>query len=613
MGEDFGIITKEVNTLYSYVILTLVLYLGSYLFYVVSSRGAGKKAIYLQMRRYIPCALAPVVPLALVGESITEPFYLACLLIAVLWIVTYPALYYITNHKVSMDFEFHFETPFGYYFVTWITSILILCHMLPKILALPMAVFVSTVEMIFFIIPVAQIVYYLLYKSCINENGMQMLQETHYNEIIEFFKAIPIQINLLSLVTIIGGFYGFFAVNYNYLLKGMPLSMMQFGMLTVLALYLTFYLWKGHRNRSVIIRTAIVEFYLDIKEYRETNKQYKNNTNKRMEKLEVKPLGKPFSKAHTMVLIIGESASRDYMKCFNPKCEYETTPWMDELVKSPNCVMVPHAYSNMANTVIAVSNAMTEMNQYNDKKFYESCSLVDVAHKLGYKVHWYSNQGHLGCADTPVSLIAETADVAKWTKKGLNKIQYDESLLDYFDEIDPTANNLLVVHLKGNHFNFLNRFPESFSRFSQPGKYDLIPNYADSIAYTDYVLEKIFNYAKEKLNMQSFVYFSDHATLPDRRRSPDFQGFGIVRIPLVIYFSDEYIAKNREVYDALRVNKDRYWTNDLAYELMCSVFNIESNHFDKANSLASKEYKYNKDTLLTNSGTISLKDDHSED
>ncbi|MDY4921283.1 MAG: phosphoethanolamine transferase, partial [Phascolarctobacterium sp.] len=245
-------------------------------------------------------------------------------------------------------------------------------------------------------------------------------------------------------------------------------------------------------------------------------------------------------------------------------------------------------------------------NQYNNKQFYESCSIVDIAHKLGYKVHWYSNQGHLGSADTPVTLVADTAEVAKWTKQELNKVQYDESMLPYLDEVDPQKNNFVVVHLKGNHFNFINRYPESFTKFGTPGKYELEPNYANSVAYTDYVLQQLFNYCKEKLNLQAMVYFSDHATLPDRRRSPNFEGLGVVRIPLFTYFSDEYIEKNKQIVDTLKQHSDYYWTNDLAYELICSIFNIESNRFDETNSLASSSFKYKPDDLRTDNGRVKI-------
>ena len=68
------------------------------------------------------------------------------------------------------------------------------------------------------------------------------------------------------------------------------------------------------------------------------------------------------------------------------------------------------------------------------------------------------------------------------------------------------------------------------------------------------ILEKIYNYASAKLNLQAILYFSDHGTLPDKRRSPNFDGFGTVRIPMFAYFSDEYIQKNKEIYQTLSDN-----------------------------------------------------------
>lgn len=141
----------------------------------------------------------------------------------------------------------------------------------------------------------------------------------------------------------------------------------------------------------------------------------------------------------------------------------------------------------------------------------------------------------------------------------------------------------------------VNRFLDSFTKFGTPGKYDLEVCYSDSIAYTDYVLQQIYEYTKNKLSLQSMVYFSNHATLPDKRRSPNLQVFCAVRIPFFTYFSDEYIKKNPEVYDTLKANKDKYWTNDLTYELMCSIFNISSNRFKEENSISSKKYKFKKE------------------
>lgn len=582
----------------TYIITAVIFYLFSYIYYLKISHGLGNKATYLQLRRFIPCAILSMLPAALAGLPLTSPLFVIPTIIAILWIVTYPTLYFISNHKVSSDFEFHFEAVFGLYFIAWISSLGIIMQQISW-LAIPATILITVAELIMLVIPVAQLIYYGLYKACINENGMEMIQETHYNEIIEFIKSMPLMLNIFTFlgsicITAIALF-----VNYQELIIQKDTPIINLAIIAAVAIFLSTYLWK--KKHGVFIRTAIVEFYLDVKEYLATNLQYSQNMQERISKLQVTPLNKD-DKPHTILLVIGESESRDYMKAFNKEYTYNTTPWLNKMAQSKNFILFPNAFSIYANTVIAVSNALTEINQYNDKKFYEACSVVDIAHAAGYKVHWYSNQGHLGCADTPVTLIANTADVAKWTKQELNQVQYDESLLPYLDELDPEKNNFLIVHLKGNHFNFLNRFPESFTKFGTPGKYDLEVNYADSIAYTDYILEQIFKHAKDKLNLQAMVYFSDHATVPDKRRSPNFEGLASVRIPFFTYFADEYIAHHQEVFETLKKHENFYWTNDLAYELLCSVLDVKSNRFDEANSLASEKFKYKREDLRTNCG-----------
>lgn len=582
----------------TYIITAVIFYLFSYIYYLKISHGLGNKATYLQLRRFIPCAILSMLPAALAGLPLTSPLFVIPTIIAILWIVTYPTLYFISNHKVSSDFEFHFEAVFGLYFIAWISSLGIIMQQISW-LAIPATILITVAELIMLVIPVAQLIYYGLYKACINENGMEMIQETHYNEIIEFIKSMPLMLNIFTFlgsicITAIALF-----VNYQELIIQKDTPIINLAIIAAVAIFLSTYLWK--KKHGVFIRTAIVEFYLDVKEYLATNLQYSQNMQERISKLQVTPLNKD-DKPHTILLVIGESESRDYMKAFNKEYTYNTTPWLNKMAQSKNFILFSNAFSIYANTVIAVSNALTEINQYNDKKFYEACSVVDIAHAAGYKVHWYSNQGHLGCADTPVTLIANTADVAKWTKQELNQVQYDESLLPYLDELDPEKNNFLIVHLKGNHFNFLNRFPESFTKFGTPGKYDLEVNYADSIAYTDYILEQIFKHAKDKLNLQAMVYFSDHATVPDKRRSPNFEGLASVRIPFFTYFADEYIAQHKEVYETLKMHENFYWTNDLAYELLCSILDVKSNRFDETNSLASEKFKYKREDLRTNCG-----------
>ena len=317
-----------------------------------------------------------------------------------------------------------------------------------------------------------------------------------------------------------------------------------------------------------------------------------------------------FPKPHTIVMVIGESCCRDYMSIYADQEGRETTPWQSEMKKDEEHFFIfKNAYSCGIQTVPSLEKALTEYNQYNDKSFIDSASIVDMAHKAGYRVHWYSNQGHLGSADTPVTLVAETSDVAKWTNQKLGKMQYDEALLDFLGEVDGNVNNLLVLHLKGNHFNFSNRYTPEYAAANNLPDGDDVTTYRNSIHYNDHILHSFYDYATKHLNLAAMVYFSDHAAVPDKQRSIQFQNFGMTRIPLWIYLTDTYEKARPEVKAALEENKAKYFTNDLAYEMMCELMGITSDHYDPTNSIASKEYKYTRDMLVTCDGKIKIADD----
>ncbi len=588
-----------------YLILMVALYVLPYIYYVSVSHGLGHKAEYLQLRRFLPCAILAVLPVALANVSLTSPLFLTSFITGLAWIIIYPLFYYLTYHKTSSDFGFHLDTVFGLYIISWLVSLKLLVQYFNFWPAISLFI-ISCIEFIIILIPIIQILYYAVYKTCLTDSSIMLMRETDHNEAIEFYKSLPFIIQIIIPVILITVFS---VINYgNQTTLPEISSIYDYSIYIIIAttLFLTHYLWNT--KKGVFIRTGIIELFLDVNKYIKETHLYASNVEARLKNLKVEPNKPNFDKPSTIIMIIGESESRDYMSAFTDY-QYNTTPWLKKMSPTKNFVLFPNSYACKDQTVPALERVLTEVNQYNDKKFYESCSIIDIAKKAGYKTYWFSNQGHIGSAETAITLVANTADKAEWTKQNLNKPQYDETLLDYIKTVNPDENNFIVLHLMGNHFNFINRYPQNFAKFSKPNKYDLIPNYLDSITYTDYVLQTITEYAKTNLNLQALLYFSDHATIPDKRRSPNFAGFGTVRIPMFLYLSDEYIAKNSEIYTDICNNSKKYFTNDLIYEFICGILNIKSNHYDETNSIASSKYKYTKEMLKTNLGELWIKDD----
>jgi heptose-I-phosphate ethanolaminephosphotransferase len=588
-----------------YVLGTFALYALSYLFYLRVSHGLGHKAEFLQLRRFLPCAICAILPSYLANTPLFSGPFLAALLIGVNCIVTYPLLYYLTYRNVSSDFGFHLDVAFGMYLVGFFTDLPLLImyfNIIPKVLL----IIVACLEFLFLVVPFREIVYYLLYHNCINENGMMLLQRTHKNEVIEFFQSLP-KAFVAAVVLITTGLFIFLVWANLSILKLHPdLSTTDVILLVITFIFMVYYFWKP--KKGLFKRLGIVELYFNVKEYFATSELYAKNSKERLRDLQVTPSKPPFTHPSTIIMVIGESESRDFMSAF---VDYprNTTPWLKAQKGIRNFLFFPKTYACASQTVPVLERALTEFNQYDGNKFYTSCSVVDIARAAGYHTYWYSNQGYLGDADTPITLVAKSADLSRWTAQDLNKVHYDNTLLGYFEEINPQENNFIVFHLKGSHFNYINRYPQEFARFSKPNKYDLLPNYEDSIAYTDYILQQIYTYAKENLNLEAMVYFSDHGGIPTTRRNPDSKGFFNLRIPLFTYFSDEYIKLFPDTYNTLKDHQDMYFTNDLIYELMCGVFHITSNHYDQTNSLASPLYKHTIDTLKTYCGQLYIKDD----
>ena len=102
------------------------------------------------------------------------------------------------------------------------------------------------------------------------------------------------------------------------------------------------------------------------------------------------------------------------------------------------------------------------------------------------------------------------------------------------------------------------------------------------------------------------VYFSDHGTIPSRHRTPGFDGFGHVRIPLFVWLGEDYRERHPVPAGALAANRDRYFTNDLFYGLFCGLLDIESSCYAPDESLADMRYRFTRDMLTTFDGTIPL-------
>ncbi len=585
------------------IIIAVLLFGIGYGVFRKYNMGLARNSKGQQLRRYLIASIQTILPILFIGTDCFVIIPMA-MMAALLWICTYNILYDKTHRTSSPDYDNHMDIAFGIYLFGWLKALGGILLWLSPVVA---TIVVGIVEAILIIIPLAEILYFATYKVCIDDAGMAPLLNTYFSEAVEFVKSFGVVKSMAAAVAVILVFAICMLANIASVGGVESASWWQIALTVAIFVYFSIYIWKP--SHGLFVRCGVINLYIDVRNYNRSLKRYRTGMAQRLADLRVELKNNTSKKPHTIIMVIGESACRDYMSVFSEQ-PFDTTPWESSMKKdTKHFIFFKNSYSCAMQTVPSLERVLTERNQYNGKDFSDSCSIVDIARQAGYTIRWFSNQSYIGINDTSVTLVANTSDTATWVKKVGGVQQFDTSLISFLDDVDPTKNNLVVLHLKGSHFNYINRYPESYALENGLHQGDDVECYRNSIHFTDYVLQQFYEKAKERLNLQAMVYFSDHGGIPDMRRSPRFLGFKMVRIPMWIYLSDEYQNLHANVAETLKEHRNTYFTNDLIYELMCGILDVESNHYDETQSLASDKYRYTRDSLLTYDGRIRIKDD----
>ncbi len=132
----------------------------------------------------------------------------------------------------------------------------------------------------------------------------------------------------------------------------------------------------------------------------------------------------------------------------------------------------------------------------------------------------------------------------------------------------PQGKHLVVLHTKGSHYLYSQRYPRSFARY-QPecmgvddtcSKAMLINAFDNSVLYTDTVLDSVYDQLRDKKAI--VFYASDHGESisenmhlhgTPRHMAPPEQ----FRVPMIIWASDKYLAdpKNQGAFERLQAQQ----------------------------------------------------------
>ena len=594
--------TAQQDTLIRQLVYAAIYFLCLIAFYINIGQDMG--AGY-----FLPILVPMVAVLMLVQHATALPLFtktgLVHLFAGLGWATAFPLLYTWTYNSVWYQSLICFDAVIGtaiWVFLTGLTGVLAKAPG-RKVWAALLAV----LDFLFLAVPFIQYAYYCIVWHCLSPASLMALYLTNWRESIDFIES---NVGVIPACIIIAGFIIFLAlaarINCAFLRKMAPTRTdTRFGTSLLLVLL------GAEALLYYLPQSSFGELVTDVTTYVEQTQSYGNGHDERYESLDIDGTQTlPARTPGTVIVVIGESASRDYMHAFTPDFPYEDTPWLDSQLGNPDFNVFTNAYSSWSQTVPVLQRALTEQSQYNDKEFFESTSIIDVAKKSGYTTYWFSNQGRYGQYDSAITLVAKTADRAEWTDDSYNfSDKYDDTLLWYLTQVDPNTNNFIVLHIMGSHIYYNNRYPTEFNQWHGDSEVSSPESYANSIHYTDYILSQAFDYAQKNLNLRAMVYFSDHGENLEISHNPDVFSYDMVRIPMFIYLSPEYQQALPGRTRAIRYHRSRYFTNDMLYDTISGLLNAPSSRYMEAQDLTSPNYAYTRANLTTMLGQQTLTDD----
>lgn len=546
------------------------------------------------------------------GPDLISRSYIGHGLVGWLWALTYPVLFSLSYTKPLYFYQFYSDFLFGLFIFILLSSSQYLCTRwwgYQKTLSFIWACF----DILLLIFPGIQIAYYLQVNHCITPATLMALYNSNPSESFEYaLHAVGTYGLIAAILGLCLLLYILYRANkrlYTHV-ENHDISFGKRLFLTlqavILIIYTSYFLFP---TTNILVEwKGVVGYMKELQSYHSKHDAIFADT----KLLTTTPLSKKLP--GTVILVIGESASRSHMQVYSPNFPYPDTPWESEMKETnANFIFFPHAYSSYVQTVPTLENALTEKNQYNDKPFLEAASIIDIAKKAGYHTYWFSNQGLFGQYDTPIALIAKTADTPKWAHESFEfSDKYDGALLPLLKEVNPNENNFIVLHLMGSHIYYNDRYPSEFSIFKKTDPPMGKEAYANSILYTDHILKEIYTYGKEHLHMQAMIYFSDHGESLTKSHNPDIFDFDMTRIPFWIYLSPNYEKTYPQTVYTLKNRKNQYITNDLLYDFISGILQAPSNRYDPRRDFSHPQYMFTRDTLKTMLGTRPLTDDTDE-
>lgn len=306
-------------------------------------------------------------------------------------------------------------------------------------------------------------------------------------------------------------------------------------------------------------------------------------------------------KIKNIVLVIGESAQRNYMQIYG--YDLNSTPKLSQrLSKEPeNTFVFKDVISSYVTTHKSLSQVLTFANQDNKQEWHKSFNVMDFFNIISYDTYILSNQESYGFFSVSITSILSRALNPIFLNKTdkFDNVSLDEVILKNLTKLKKDKASFYAFHLLGSHATYYKRYPKEFDVFSANsinggGHCKTVKSqYLNSILYTDFILDEIIKYFENEDTI--LIYISDHAEeVCDKGEFfghiPNQISKFMLEIPFVVYVSDTFKQKHKDLYLRIK-NADKsvpYMIDDLMHTLI-DLSGVKFEGFEQERSIFSDD------------------------
>lgn len=294
-----------------------------------------------------------------------------------------------------------------------------------------------------------------------------------------------------------------------------------------------------------------------------------------------------------VVLVLGESSSRQDWQLFNPESAPTTPRLQSRHERDSGLLLFTNVVAQSTATRYAVPSILTDQPLYwpdgksNPKATH---SIVKMAGDAGYGTAWFSNQTSGGRHDGPLAVYAKEAKAVGFLNPSsyLQQGSHDEVLVPVMRRhLKAHGKSFVVLHTLGSHFKFEHRYPPEFARF-QPAAPEnpqqerpadsqdaVAATYRNSVLYTDHVLEEVIRTMEDSGKSAVMVYVSDHGqglAQPGCSQQPINRTMArAYEVPALVWLSSAYRARHPDMVQRLVQHQGAPYTTQAIYQTLVDL------------------------------------------